>query len=256
MNPVSGAASRPWPYPRWIAHRGGGVLAPENTLAAFECGLRHGYRAAEFDAVLSLDDVPVVLHDETLDRTTGATGLVSEWTAARLATLDAGSWFGEQFARARIPLLEEVLAFAHANGIWLNVEIKPVPGHEQRTGALVAQAVARFLASSEAMRRPGPLLSSFSAQALESARAAAPELARGMLFGAVPREWRKLLEPLDCVSLHCDHRHLEEKRVQEIKAAGLGILCYTVNEAGRARELLSWGVDAICTDRIDLLGPS
>ncbi|WP_455778295.1 glycerophosphodiester phosphodiesterase family protein, partial [Burkholderia stabilis] len=101
-----------------------------------------------------------------------------------------------------------------------------------------------------------PLLSSFSFEALQQARATAPALPRGMLYEAVPDDWHaQVVGALDCVSLHADHKQLDEPLVRAIKAAGLRILVYTVNDLDRARELVRWGVDAVCTDRIDLIGP-
>ncbi|HXY21066.1 MAG TPA: glycerophosphodiester phosphodiesterase family protein, partial [Burkholderiaceae bacterium] len=123
-----------WPYPRLLAHRGGGTLAPENTLVACDVGFRYGYRAVEVDAVLCADEVPVLLHDASLERTTNGRGSIDSKTAAELALLDAGSWFHPDFAHARIPTLEQALRHCLERGIWLNVEIKPVPGKEVRTG--------------------------------------------------------------------------------------------------------------------------
>ena len=244
-----------WPYPRVLAHRGGGALAPENTLVAFDVGLGHGYRAVEVDAVLSADEVPVLLHDATLDRTTNGRGCVDSKTVAELAALDAGSWFHANFARARIPTLEQALHHCLQRGIWLNVEIKPVPGKEARTGQIVAQTIARFWARAAATSVAAPLLSSFSPIALVAAREAAPQLARGLLFSKIASDWRNAMQDLGCVSLHCDHRRLTPGLAQEIRAHGYGLLCYTVNDSRRARTIWNWGVDAICTDRIDRIGP-
>jgi glycerophosphoryl diester phosphodiesterase len=97
------------------------------------------------------------------------------------------------------------------------------------------------------------LLSSFSQEALAAARDAAPGLRRGMLFEAVPSDWLRIVRELDCVSLHADHAHLNAELVAEIRAAGLHVLAYTVNDPARARLLAQWGVDMICTDRIDTL---
>jgi len=238
-----------WPYPRLLAHRGGGALAPENTLAAFDVGARHGYRAAEVDAVLSADSVPVLLHDAGLERTTDGSGCVADRTAAELMLLDAGSWFGQEFAGARIPTLQQALRHCADLGVWLNVEIKPVAGHEARTGALVAETVARYGAGAP------PLLSSFSRVALAAARRAAPQLPRALLCESIPTDWEKQLDALDCVALHCSHRRLAAAQAGRVKAAGYGLLCYTVNDVRRAAELWGWGVDAICTDCIDAIGP-
>jgi len=245
-----------WPYPHLLAHRGGGTLAPENTLAAFDAGLRYGFRAAEIDAVLSADAVPVLLHDASLDRTTNGHGSVADMRLEQLALLDAGSWFDARFAGARIPTLLQALRHCNEHGIWLNVEIKPVPGHEERTGRIVAETTARFCAEVGASERALPLLSSFSRAALQEARRAAPELPRGLLFSQIVADWREALQALSCASLHCDHRKLTPELAQQITSSGYGLLCYTVNDPHRARTLWSWGVDAICTDRIDRIGPA
>jgi glycerophosphoryl diester phosphodiesterase len=254
---------RAWPYARVIAHRGGGTLAPENTLAAIRVGIEHGFRAVEFDAMLPRDDTPVLMHDPTLRRTALRPGAVTDFSAAELARLDVGRWHSLRFAGEAVPSLDDTLAFCRGNGVWCNVEIKPAPGRESATGRVVAERVARAYADqvrAEGDRREDvvpavPLLSSFSIEALEAARAACPDLPRGWLVDRVPTDWRARLEGLGCVALHTNHRHLTAARVAEIKAAGAWLFCYTVNEPARARDLLAWGVDAFCTDRIDLIGP-
>jgi glycerophosphoryl diester phosphodiesterase len=253
----------PWPYARVIAHRGGGTLAPENTLVAIRVGIQHGFRAIEFDAMLPRDEVPVLMHDLTLRRTARRPGVVSDFSAAQLAGLDVGSWHSPRFAGERVPGLDETLGFCRASDVWCNVEIKPVPGREAATGRVVAERVARAYADllhptgdrRESIVPAVPLLSSFATEALEAARAACPGLPRGWLVDRVPADWRARLGELGCVALHTNHRHLTASRVAEIKAAGVWLFCYTVNKPDRARELLAWGVDAFCTDRIDLIGP-
>src|SRR3954454_22287764 len=111
-----------WPYPRWIAHRGAGKLAPENTLAAFRVGAAHGYRAFECDVRLSADGVPFLLHDDTLQRTTSAGGLASDLPWARLARLDAGAWHGPAFVGEPLPSLETNADYVIENGFALNIE--------------------------------------------------------------------------------------------------------------------------------------
>jgi glycerophosphoryl diester phosphodiesterase len=100
-----------------------------------------------------------------------------------------------------------------------------------------------------------PLLSSFEIDALEAAQHAAPELPRGLLLDDWRDDWQALTTRLGCVSIHVYHKLLDETRVKMLKAAGLHILVYTVNKPQRASELLRWGVDAICTDVIDVIGP-
>ena len=246
-----------WPYPKIIAHRGGGKLAPENTLAAMRCGLAHGFHAVEFDVMLSGDGVPVLMHDPQFGRTIAGKGKVSERTAQELGVLDAGSWFGPEFAGEPVPTLEQVFRFCMANRIWMNVEIKPAPGFEVATGRVVAETMQRLLTAQEGTVAPAllPLFSSFSFEALAAAKEAAPNIPRGYLVDAMPSDWQALLDSLGAIALHTNHKNLTEERAQAVKGAGFGLFCYTVNETVRAREIQAWGVDAFCTDRIDLIGP-
>jgi glycerophosphoryl diester phosphodiesterase len=254
---------RSWPWARVLAHRGGGTLAPENTISAIRIGIEHGYRAIEFDAMLPRDDAPILMHDPWLGRTVAGTGSITEYTAAELARLDAGRWHSPRFRGEPVPTLEEALAFCRREGVWCNVEIKPAPGREAATGRVVATTVAAAYADrvraggarQDAVEPTVPLLSSFSIDALEAARAAAPGLPRGWLVDRVPSDWRARFDALGCVAVHTNHRHLAPARAAEIKASGAWLFCYTVNDPARAREILAWGVDAFCTDRIDLIGP-
>ena len=253
----------PWPWARIQAHRGAGKLAPENTLAAIRRGHAMGFRAIEIDARLSRDEVPVVIHDRTLERTTDGAGAVAETMAADIARLDAGNWFAPEYRGERVPTLAEVIAWCRAQGVWMNLEIKRYADQNARIGEVVACTAARCYGD---LLRPGgdraenvvvqaPLLSSFGRDALLAARRAAPDLPRGYLVDAVPANWRDELEKMGCVSLHTDHETLTRDKARAVKEAGYWLFCYTVNDAARARRLRSWGVDAFCTDRIDLIGP-
>jgi glycerophosphoryl diester phosphodiesterase len=247
-NGIDRATSAHWPYPKLVAHRCGGTLAPENTLAGFDACVRYGYRMVEFDAKLSADNQLFLLHDDTLERTTNGHGAAAEQNWASLAGLDAGAWRGPQFAGTRLPTLADAAARCARDGIAANIEIKPCPGRDEITGRLVAHAALSLWQT-----QTPPLLSSFSFEALAAARESAPSLQRGMLFEEVPADWLRIVRELDCVSLHASHRHLNERLVAEIRAAGLRVLAYTVNDPARARLLAQWGVDMICTDRIDTL---
>lgn len=244
-----------WFYPEIIAHRGGGTLAPENTLAALRCGLAHGFHAVEFDVMLSADSIPVLMHDPEFGRTVRGNGKVCETPARVLATMDAGAWFDPAFTGEPVPGYEQVVSFCKENRIWMNVEIKPAPGFEVLTGRVVAEYTQRLFADELAMRMRLPLLSSFSFDALAAARAAAPDLPRGLLSDVVPSDWLARLRALDAIALHTNHKNLTPEIAAAVKQAGYGLFCYTVNTPERAREIRGWGVDAFCTDRIDLIGP-
>ena len=136
--------------------------------------------------------------------------------------------------------------------MWANVEIKPCPGQERETGEVVAR-MAKLLWSGADLP---PLLSSFSAIALEAAAVEAPELPRALLVVDVPVNWQAQMQRLQCVSLHASHRHLTAARVKAVHDAGYGVLAYTVNESGLALDLLDWGVDALVTDQLDVITPN
>jgi glycerophosphoryl diester phosphodiesterase len=250
-----------WVYPKILAHRGGGKLAPENTLAAMRCGLAHGFRAVEFDVMLSADSIPVLMHDPRFGRTVHGRGKVCETDARRLTAMDAGSWFGPEFAGEPVPTYEQAVRFCKDNGIWMNVEIKPSPGFETETGRVVGEWTQRLFVEEIAAHKTGvndaslPLFSSFAFDAVAAARVAAPHIPRAFLVEVVNPAWRQYLADLDAVALHTDEKNFTQAQAREIKDAGYGLFCYTVNTPERAREILSWGVDAFCTDRIDLIGP-
>ncbi|HWQ38703.1 MAG TPA: glycerophosphodiester phosphodiesterase [Burkholderiales bacterium] len=239
-----------WPYPRVIAHRGAGALAPENTLAALRLGRNRGFRGVEFDVRLSGDGVPVLMHDETLERTTDGRGRVADTAYEVLQRLDAGGWFGNEFLGEPVPALAAAIALCQQSGLWANIELKPCPGREVEIG----RAVARVVQLAGAGPQPH-LLSSFSIEALEAAKQEAPRLPRGLLVEAPPGDWKARLDQLECVSLHADWRHLDRERVRQIHSAGFAVLAYTVNDSEAALQLLGWGVDALVTDQLDAIGP-
>ncbi len=243
---------KPWPYPLWLAHRGAGKLAPENTLAAFRLGASFGYRGFECDVKLSADDQPLLLHDAELGRTSNGHGVAGTLPWAALSRLDAGSWHSPAYAGEPLPSLEAIAAFIRANGLALNIELKPTPGAEQHTGRVVA-AATRKLWQGDAQR---PLLSSFQPEALAGAKETAAELPRALLLEAL---WPGCLEQaasLGCVAVITNHPLMNAELLGRLYAMGLHGCVYTVNDAARARELLALGVASIITDAVDQFSPA
>lgn len=246
------ATQYPWPYPRIIAHRGGGATAPENTLAALRAGARHGFRMVEFDVKLSHDGVPILLHDDTVDRTSNGHGKACELAWHELARLDFGRWYAPDYAGEPIASLFSAAAFTQANSVYSNIEIKPSAGAEVQTGTQIALFAARLWNNPAAP----PLLSSFSEPALQGAMRAAPYLPRALLLeGALPHDWSERLRRLQCIGLNIDHQHAGPELIREVHAKGYKIAAWTVNEPARARQLLDWGCDAIFTDALVLIPP-
>ena len=242
----------PWPYPRWVAHRGAGKLAPENTLAAFRLGASHGYRMFECDAKLSADGVPFLMHDSTLERTTSGRGTGGDRPWAELSQLDAGSWHSRAFAGEPLASLENVARYCVHNRLLLNIEIKPTPGVERRTGEVVARDAARLWAG-EAIP---PLLTSFKTEALAGARDAAPPLPRGLLLDTLWDGWLAAARELGCVAIVCNHALWDAATVALVHEAGMRALSYTVNDEWAAERLIALGTDGIITDRVDLFSPA
>lgn len=242
----------PWPYPRWIAHRGAGTLAPENTLAAFRLGAAHGWRAYECDVKLSADGQPFLLHDATLERTSNGHGRAGELGWAELSRLDAGSWHSRRYAGEPLPTLQAVAAFVQAQGHALNIEIKPTPGAEADTGAAVAGAAARLWAGAALP----PLLSSFRPDALFAARSTAPQLPRALLLDRLWAGWFDIAAQLECVAVVTDHELMDGDLIAQLHGAGLRALCYTVNEPADAQRLLALGIDGLISDAVDRFAPA
>ena len=241
-----------WPYPKLAAHRGAGKLAPENTLAALRLGYAHGYRMIEIDVKLSADGVAFLLHDATLDRTTSGRGRADALSWRELAQLDAGTWHSSAYAGEPLPTLANVAHWARASGVAVNIEIKPTPGRERETGAAVALDAKSLWAGADVR----PLLSSFSEAALDAAQQAAPELPRAWLTEQFQDDWRERVMRLGCIAVDVKHTLLARERVDEFHAAGLRVATWTANQPARVADLLTWGVDTVITDAVDVVSAS
>ncbi len=241
-----------WPLPFWIAHRGAGKLAPENTLAAFRLGAAHGYRAFECDVKLSRDGVAVLLHDASLERTTNGRGLAAELDWASLSQLDAGAWHGRLFAGEPVASLSAVAQFCIGNDFALNIEIKPTPGDEAHTGEQVALAAEQLWRGS-ALR---PLLSSFAPEALAAAKDAVPGLSRALLIDELQPDWMSSAQQLQCVALVANQAIWQLQMIETLHAHGMRALAYTVNDPQTAKWLDSIGIDGLITDAVDRFSPS
>lgn len=253
-----------WPYPFWIAHRGAGRHAPENTMAALRHGWARGFRAFEVDAKISVDGVPFLLHDTTLDRTTTEHGPASERTWSELQTLDAGSWHHSEHAFEPIPSLEQVLRWSADHGAHLNIEIKPTPGDEGATGRAVAALAAQFwpeatLGSGGPGARPplpsAPLLSAFRTGCLRAAREAAPHLPRALLVNRLMPGWIDEAIDIECCACVLQHELAEPALIESLQARGLRVWVYTVNDAAEAQRLVDWGVEGLITDAVHQFDP-
>jgi glycerophosphoryl diester phosphodiesterase len=230
--------------PPVIGHRGAAGCAPENTLGGLHKARVLGCRWVEFDVRLTWDRQLILLHDERLDRTTNGRGEAALMPLATIRNYDAGRRFGDTFRGERVPTLAEAVEVLGELGVGANIELKAARGRAAETGTATAALLCRMWPS----HLPPPLISSFLDEALGAARACAPSIARGLLFRAVPRNWRAHAEKLDCATIHADHRGLHPALIAEIRQAGYALLAYTVNDATRASALFGWGVTSVFSD--------
>lgn len=218
------------------AHRGASAEAPENTLAAFAAALAAGAEGVELDVHLSADDVPVVIHDDTLERTTDGCGPVADWPAAALARLDAGSWFDPAFADEPVPTLEATLELL-AGRTRLNLEVKD---------PRAAMAVLELLG---AYPQADAVLSSFDYGTLVRLRQAAPELPLAVLHDA--GDWRRALaraEALRACALHPRADLAGRPLLAACRRLGLPVFPWTVDDPGAVRSLARIGVAGVFTN--------
>lgn len=235
--------------PLVIGHRGAAGSAPENTLAGFRAAAAAGVRWVEFDVRLSADGRVVLLHDDTVDRTTDGHGEARSMSFAELRRLDAGAWFGAAFRGERVPSLDETIALLGELALGAVVELKPAKGQEAAT----AEAAMALLTERWPDHVPAPIVSSFAPAALAAACVAAPALQRALLVDAVPDDWRERLAALGCSMLHADHRQLDRALVRAAAAAGVPVFAYTVNDPARAEILAGWGVAGLFSDHPERL---
>jgi glycerophosphoryl diester phosphodiesterase len=243
---AAGRVSRVMKLPRIIGHRGAKTNAPENTLAGIRRAHEEGATWIEFDVKLTKDRVAVLIHDETLDRTTTGRGAVRELPLEAIRRVDAGcpKVFGETFKGERVPTLVEALELMAALSMGFNLEIKPCPGRERETAIVAVDVVRKHWPRGA----PTPILSSFKLASLEAAAEAAPALPRGYLAEQLGPSWREEARRLACTTIHPGHRGLTRAQVQQAQAGRYPLLVWTVNDPARARELVAWGVDSLITD--------
>lgn len=245
-----------WENVKVIAHRCGGILAPENSLAGLRAAAAAGFRAVEFDVMLSADGTPWLIHDETLERTAGQADTVAATSDAELGRVRIGrerSPAGFAALSEPLPRLAEALALCAELGLLANVEIKPAAGHAVRTGDVAAALVAERLAYAGGRGSPPlppPLFSSFDLAALDAAAGRAPQVPRAWLVESIPADWRTTLRSVGAVALHCAAAQPDDARFAELLASGLPVRCYTVNDPALAAALYRRGVRAVFADAL------
>jgi glycerophosphoryl diester phosphodiesterase len=228
-----------------IAHRGASGYAPENTFAAFRKALAMGAGFVETDLQLSRDARFVAIHDATVNRTTNGQGAVHDLTLADLRKLDAGSWFGSEFAGERIPTLEEILEFAKKHDVVFYLELKPF-GSWGGEHALIS-----------ALRESGEIarsvVISFDPGTLAAIRKIEPTLMTGLLFDGRITEPLEKAQEIGARQIAVRGDLVTPRLLKEARSRDLQVVCWTVNHPAHMRLLVEAGVDGLISDYPDRL---
>ena len=236
--------------PKIIGHRGACGYAPENTIESVRTAAEMGIEWVELDVKLTKDQVPIIFHDKTLERTTNGSGLVAEMTYEDIRQFEAGSWFADSFAGAKIPTLEEMVDELIRLDLGLNLEIKPCPGREKETAEVALDHLSQIWDAHDRL-----LISSFSHVSLETALEMAGDWYRGLLLDGevLPENWKDLVDYLEASTVNIDDDMATREAIESIIDYEKAVLVYTINDPHRARQLQASGVDAVFSDVPDVI---
>ncbi len=230
--------------PPVIAHRGVPLRAPENTMPSFEAALKAGVKWLEADIKLTADGIPVLLHDETLDRTTNGQGPLAAMGWEDVQKLDAGSWFSPAYKGTRLPAFAELVSFICKENLRLFLELKPCPGRMQATAMVTLIEASKLWPEN----RPPPVVSSFDIDSLMLAGQLHPDWPRALFLHDWRPDWMEMAAATKTMAVAMKEETLTPERLNSLRGSALPILAYTVNDPARAQELLKNGVTAVFSD--------
>ena len=225
-----------------FAHRGYSKKYPENTCIAFQKAAELDIFGVEFDVHLTTDHQLVVIHDETIDRTSTGTGFVKDMKLAELKKYDYGSWLGEQFIGQKIPTLREVLTIFAETQHALNIEIKSDIFEYKGIEQLNAKEIASFDMHDRV------IISSFNHESIERFHKVQPTIQTAPLFSSLVTNIEHYVKTMPSDAMHIWYLYANRKIIQDALTNGATIRVFTVNDVQIAKQLQSLGVDAIFTD--------
>jgi glycerophosphoryl diester phosphodiesterase len=252
MNDKNATQITPAPHYRVIGHRGIAGLAPENTYTSFRKAAEIGLNWVEFDVQLTKCGTWIIMHDETLDRTTTGKGNVCDHTYQELSQLEAGLWFTPPFKNEKIPTLHNTLELCLEIGLQTNIEVK---GSESDPDKHVA-AFVKFMSEKRPNIYPLPLISSFDLSFLILLRQQEKHLPIGYLIEAFEPDSFEIFEKHTFTTIHCDATTLRDTDLEQAVKLNIPVLLYTINEPKQAEPWLEKGVNAVFSDRPDLFIPN
>ena len=236
--------------PQVIGHRGAAAYAPENTLEGIHTAADMGVEWVELDVKLTKDDVPILFHDDALDRTTNGHGLIAETTYEDLKQLEAGSWFSDSFTGIKIPTLVEAIDALVSRNLGLNLEIKPCAGREKDTAEIALDILSQYWDDHDRL-----LISSFEHVSLEAAQDVAADWARGLLLGGdeISDNWLEIADYLNVKTVNFGTKLVTDEIINAALEQDYTPLVYTVNDPTEARQYQSMGVKTVFSDEPDVI---
>lgn len=223
------------------AHRGASAFAPENTMAAFKEALSQGADAIECDIQMSRDGIPIVIHDEFLERTTNGTGFVHQWDYKDLKELDAGSWFSRKYSSQKIPTLQELLEWIKDTQLHLNIELKPGMVEQKRLEESVIDLLHQY------RLKDRTVISSYDLRTLYRIRKLDPKIETALLYFYLNEPW-KYAEAIQASSLHAFYPFITQETIMRAKQKGISLIPYTVDEWSDLGRVLRLDVSGVITN--------
>ncbi len=226
------------------AHRGASAIAPENTIAAFRAAAEAGAKWVELDVALSADDELIVIHDDSVDRTSSGKGSLGDLTADEISALDGGAWFDVRYAGERIPTLGETIAALGELGLSANVEIKQHPHHKS------LDQLVRAVQAEIAKRAPATriMISSFDAECLKAMHTLEPELEMAMLWVEVPPDWEAVLASIPAKTIHMHYKAVSIGLLEHMRERDIKVRVWTCNDPVELVSFWNAGLTGVITD--------
>ncbi|MCL7747064.1 glycerophosphodiester phosphodiesterase [Halalkalibacter alkaliphilus] len=225
-----------------FAHRGFSSQYPENTMAAFEAAVKANADGIELDVQLTLDEVPVVIHDETLDRTTSGSGLVQSHTVEEIKKLSSGAWFSQTYKNEQVPTLEEVLVWSKDQSIVLNIELKGQISDRYKAASIIFPLIEKHGLEEQV------IISSFDHKVIALCKEQAPMLETAIIVFAALFEPVPYLRKVDTLGYHFYYKSLLNEEIEDLIKRGIRLRPYTVNDDHQIKKFIQLGCEAIITD--------
>lgn len=227
---------------RIIGHRGLAGNAPENTLAGINLAAEQGIKWVEVDVTLLDNGAIVLFHDRRLNRTTNKKGRLQSLIYSELKTIDAGSWFSDQFSGEKIPQFEEAVKLIKELGLGLNLELKTNGCSKSRLVETVLKTITDIKFPKDSL-----LVSSFNHKTLVCF-SDHTNIQIGYLFKRLPANWYKKALRVKAVTIHLNSKRTSKRQISLVKSEGYELYCYTVNSLAVAKQLIACGVDGVFSD--------